>query len=559
MSGFVRAVALDLDGTIAHGGALSARAMDAVAAARAEGLTVVLVTGRIVSEMHADFPALADAFDAVVAENGALLVLPDGARSLARPVDAELGQALAARGAQVRCGQVLLAGSAHDTEAVLAEVGRLGLDCQLLRNRDELMVLPSGVSKGTGLVAALEELGLSAHNTIAVGDAENDLALFEAAELGVAVSNAVPSLKQHADLVLDQADGEGVAALLEGPLVRGVHPVRPVRRRLEIGLFQDGSPATVPGAQANILVCGGSGAGKSHMAGLLMEQWVTAGYSVLVLDAEGDHIGLAHLRNTAVLGDGLRLPTPHELVSVLRAQRSSVVLDLSTTTACERAAYLHEVAAAIEAERAISGVPHWIVVDEAHQALGMAGAATTVFRPADLGYCLITYVPEQLSDTARAAIDVTIRVTGAPMSGMAGTGTALLREAGSPEREFVLAARRTPHRRHWHKYAVEPLPSHRWFRFRSPNGPELYAARDLREFSKALHDVDAGAAEYHLCRGDFSRWLIGTLQDRELGAAVGAVERELLTRRAQDVERAREQVLAEIGERYHDAGIGPEC
>ena len=559
MSGFVRAVALDLDGTIAHDGTLSARAMEAVAAARADGLAVILVTGRILSEMHADFPHLTDAFDAAVVENGGVLVLPDGVRALVRPVDQALGEALAARGAHVRTGQVLLAGSGRATELVLTEVGRLGLDCQLLRNRDELMVLPSGVSKGTGLIAALEELSLSAHNTIAVGDAENDLALFEAAELGVAVSNAVASLKQHADLILDLADGEGVAALLEGPVVRGLHPVRPTRRRLEIGRFHDGTPTTVPGAQANILVCGESGAGKSHMAGLLIEQWVTAGYSVLVLDAEGDHIGLGHLRNTAVLGDGLRLPTPHELVSVLRAQRSSVVLDLSMTTARERAAYLHEVAAAVEAERAISGVPHWIVVDEAHQALGMAGAATTVFRPADLGYCLITYLPEQLSETARAAIDVTIRVTGAPMSGMAGTGTALLREAGAQEREFALATRRTPHRRHWHKYAVEPLPSHRWFRFRSPSGPELYAARDLREFSKALHDVDANAAEYHLCRGDFSRWLIGTLQDRELGAAVGAVERELLTRRAQDVERARARVLAEIGDRYNDGAFEPDC
>lgn len=558
MAGFVRAIALDLDGTIAHGGAVSDRAMEAISLARADGLAVVLVTGRILSEMHADFPALSDAFDAVVAENGAVLTLPDGARLLARPVDLALAQALGAAGAHVRSGQVLLAGSAHDTELVLGEVGRLGLDCQLLRNRDELMVLPSGVSKGTGLIAALDELGLSAHNAIAVGDAENDLALFEAAELGVAVSNAVPSLKQHADLILDQADGEGVAGLVNGPVVRGCFPIRPTRRRLEIGRFTDGDAATIPGAQANVLVCGASGAGKSHMAGLLIEQWVAAAYSVLVIDVEGDHIGLGHLRNTAVLGDGSRLPSAHELVSVLRAQRASVVLDLSLTPPRERGTYLHEVAAAVEAERAISGTPHWIVVDEAHQTLGEAGAATAVFRPGDLGYCLITYVPEQLSETARAAIDLTIRVTGGPMPGMSGTGTALLREGGAPERQFVLAPRRTPHRRHWHKYAVEPLPAHRWFRFRSVAGPELCAARDLREFSKALQEVEPSSAEYHLCRGDFSRWLIGTLQDRDLGAAVAAVERELLARRAQDVERARERVLAEIEGRYGDAGAATQ-
>jgi len=555
MAGFVRAVALDLDGTLAHGGTLSARAMEAVDAARADGLTVLLATGRIVAEMHAEFPQLENRFDAVVAENGAVLALPGGTRELARPIESELSDALAGRGLHVRRGQVLLAGSACDADLIAADVAALGLDCQLLRNRGELMVLPSGITKGTGLLAALDELGLSPHNTIAVGDAENDLALFDVVELGVAVANAVPSLKHHADLVLDAENGDGVADLLAGPLVRGVHPIRPERRRLTVGHFGNGEVATVPGAQANVLVCGQSGSGKSYMAGLLIEQWVAAGYAVLVVDMEGDHVGLGQLRNTVVLGDGQRLPGPQELVGAFRAQRLSVVLDLSTTPVAERAAYLREVGAVVEVERAISGVPHWIVVDEAHQSLGEAGAATEIFRPADLGYCLITYVPEQLSETARAAVDFTIHVTAAPMPGIAAIGGATLRERGGPERDFTPAARRTPHRRHWHKYVAAELPRHRWFRFREPGGAEVFTARDLLEFTKALHEVDAAAAEFHLCRGDFSRWVVGTLQDRELGAALGAVERDLLARRARDVERARERILAAIESRYGDASV----
>jgi phosphoserine phosphatase len=55
------------------------------------------------------------------------------------------------------------------------------------------------VTKGTGLPAALDELGLSPHNAIAAGDAENDLALLQAAEVGAAVANAVPSPTAHAD------------------------------------------------------------------------------------------------------------------------------------------------------------------------------------------------------------------------------------------------------------------------------------------------------------------------------------------------------------------------
>lgn len=143
------------------------------------------------------------------------------------------------------------------------------------------MVLPAGVSKATGLLAALIELGISPHNTLAVGDAENDLALLEAAEVGVAVANAVPSLRAHADLVLEGTDGAGVAALLSGPIRTGERPVRPARRRVTIGRFADGTPATVPGAQANVLLCGETGAGKSHLAGLLVERWIAAGDVVL--------------------------------------------------------------------------------------------------------------------------------------------------------------------------------------------------------------------------------------------------------------------------------------
>jgi HAD superfamily hydrolase (TIGR01484 family) len=40
-----------------------------------------------------------------------------------------------------------------------------------------LAVLPSGATKGTGLQYALRELGISARNVVACGDAENDRSL----------------------------------------------------------------------------------------------------------------------------------------------------------------------------------------------------------------------------------------------------------------------------------------------------------------------------------------------------------------------------------------------
>lgn len=162
---------------------------------------MLLVTGRILAELEVEFPKLADRFHMVIAENGCVLSTAEWSRSLADPVDPALLERLHAAGVAVRRGQVLLATDAGARHAALDPVEALRLDVHLVRNRTALMLMPTGITKGTGLHEALVELGLSRHNTLAVGDVENDDALLAAAGLGVAVGNAVDSLRRHADLV----------------------------------------------------------------------------------------------------------------------------------------------------------------------------------------------------------------------------------------------------------------------------------------------------------------------------------------------------------------------
>jgi hydroxymethylpyrimidine pyrophosphatase-like HAD family hydrolase len=76
------------------------------------------------------------------------------------------------------------------------------------------MVLPAGINKATGLTAALSELGLSPHNVVGVGDAENDHAFLGSCECSVAVVNALPAVKQQADFVSLGDHGDGVAELI---------------------------------------------------------------------------------------------------------------------------------------------------------------------------------------------------------------------------------------------------------------------------------------------------------------------------------------------------------
>ena len=72
------------------------------------------------------------------------------------------------------------------------------------------MVLPSGINKASGLKAALDELSLSFHNVVGIGDAENDHAFLAVCECGVAVANALPALKDRADIVTAGDHGAGV-------------------------------------------------------------------------------------------------------------------------------------------------------------------------------------------------------------------------------------------------------------------------------------------------------------------------------------------------------------
>ena len=88
------------------------------------------------------------------------------------------------------------------------------------------MILPVGVDKASGAAAALADLGLSPRDAVGVGDAENDLPLFELCGLSAAVADALPELKERADLVTRGESGAGVRELIER-LVADDVPGRP--------------------------------------------------------------------------------------------------------------------------------------------------------------------------------------------------------------------------------------------------------------------------------------------------------------------------------------------
>lgn len=547
---FFRAAALDLDGTLTAHGKVSTAALAAIDEARADGLLVLLVTGRIGAELEAEFPGLAEHFDGLVLENGAVAVTGGRVRPLALPVDPTLADALDARGVPCRRGDVLLAVDGVHVRVVADVITELELDCQIVHNRAAAMVLPAGVTKGTGLAAALADLNLSLHNAFAVGDAENDLSLLEAAEVGVAVGNAVGSVRQHADLVLEAADGEGVAELLRGPYVSGVRRLCPPRRWVGIGTFDDGTPARVPGSQARILVTGPSGAGKSFLVGLMAERWIMAGYTVLVVDPEGDHVALEQLSNVRVVDAGDYLPQPVDLLAWLTHPLTSVVLDLSRLRDDEKVDYLERLRLVGQAAREETGLPHWVVLDEAHLPASRQADDDWHWSPRG-GYLLASFMPTLIPAAELECADVVLQFHGDPdLTGLrlGEPRRATMRIGGDEVRPFNVGDRRTAHVRHRHKYADLPLPENRRFYFRVRGEPLV--AGTLNEFRTAVRHLDPDVLEFHLQRGDLSRWLDTTIADKDLAAHVSALESELAARRAADLERIRKKIVGAVSDRY---------
>ncbi len=216
----IDALATDYDGTLASQGRVDDATFEALARFRASGRRLILVTGRVREELHEVCPRL-DLFDRVVAENGGVLYRPgDGTEIiLSDPPFAALVEALRVRGvAPIALGRVVVATwQPHDTTA--ADVVReLGLDYQVILNKRAVMLLPVGVDKASGLRRAFDELGLDPRACAAVGDAENDAAMLRACGLGVAVANALPSLKARADRVTQGDHGVGVVELIESIL-----------------------------------------------------------------------------------------------------------------------------------------------------------------------------------------------------------------------------------------------------------------------------------------------------------------------------------------------------
>jgi Cof subfamily protein (haloacid dehalogenase superfamily) len=258
-------LACDFDRTLVwEDGVLRPRTRAAIERARAVGLRVIVVTGRMFRSIR---PYLEEARldDPVVCYQGAVVAEPATGRFLRHePIPLELGRetiaALEEEGFPVNCyvnDELFVAEVTPEAERYASfqrlpihAVGNLrawlsepptklvaieeptvldGLEARMKTRFDGRLYISKSlpfflefaspdVTKASGLAFLAEHLGFAAERTVAFGDGENDVELLEWAGFGVAVANAHQRVLDVADWVCPSAAEEGVAQVVEALL-----------------------------------------------------------------------------------------------------------------------------------------------------------------------------------------------------------------------------------------------------------------------------------------------------------------------------------------------------
>jgi HAD superfamily hydrolase (TIGR01484 family) len=563
-----RILACDYDGTLADHGHLLDVTRVALERVRGSGRKVVLVTGRRVDDLRSVCPDLSP-FELVVAENGAVLYRPatNELRLLASPPPAAFIERLRAQGVpDVAAGAVIVA-TWHPHEGTVLEVIReLGLELGVIFNKGAVMVLPSGVNKATGLQAALAALCSSRHEVVAVGDAENDHAFLAAANCGVAVQNALPTLKQRADWVTEHGHGAGVVELIDRLLETDLADLRERLRRHDIPLGRDanGNWVSLPAYGSTLLVAGTSGGGKSTLITAVVEQFSERGYQYCIVDPEGDY---GHLPGAAVLGDRQSAPSAQEVLKLLEKPSSNCVVNLVGTGIESRPAFFEALIPQLMALRTQTARPHFVVIDETHHLAPYAAAGPASLSSAEWNNVLmVTVHPRHVSQGLLRRVDIVMAVGASPADTFAEFAAAVGKEPPSVDGkpleageamvwflEQGAAAQRihtiTPHlerTRHVRKYAVGDLEERSFF-FRGPEAKLNLKAQNLTLFSQLADGVDDETWQHHLLAGDYSRWMRESIKDDELADEVQAVEAAASERAPRDT---RADVRLAIERRY---------
>lgn len=558
-------LASDYDGTLASQGLVDEQTLDAIDRLLHSGRRLLLVTGREIDDLKRVFPQI-DLCELVVAENGGLLYNPktQEERSLAEPPNPRFLEELTHRGVPFSVGRGIVATWEPHQTAVLEVIQQLGLELQLSFNKGAVMVLPSGINKQTGLYAALDALRLSLHNVVGVGDAENDHVFLSACECAVAVANALPSLKERADLVTKLDHGAGVAELIDGLIEDDLRSLdsRLNRHAITVATRSDDKAVSIHPYCGSLLFAGPSGSGKSTAATGVLESLAEQKYQFCLVDPEGDY---ENFMGAIQLGTHQSAPEVKQVLKTLEDPKQNLVVNLLGIPVPDRPVLFASLFGQLVDLRARTARPHWLVVDEAHHMLS-SWTPSGELPQALAGVIYITVHPEYIAKSALEQLEIVVAVGPEPQKTLgaladalgalapavpdhqlrANEGVVWCRKTDEPPFVAKLSVPKSERRRHLRKYADGELGPDRTFYFKGPENKLNLKAQNLQVFTTIADGVDDETWLFHLRRSDYSRWFRDAIKDLELADEVAAIERE----RASDAQASRRGVIEAIERRY---------
>lgn len=539
-------LATDYDGTLATDGRMDSATVDTLKKFLATGRRLVMVTGRELPDLIQTCPEL-DLFELVVVENGALLYRPSTKeeKALAAPPPEKFIQALRDRNvAPMSVGRSIVATWEPHQNTVLDTIRDLGLEYQVIFNKGAVMILPAGVNKATGLLAALKEMGLSEHNVVGVGDAENDHAFLKLCEFSVAVANALPAVKESADLVTTATRGAGVSELIERMIANDLADLdeRIDRHHLALGT-SDGEEVSLPSFGRSILICGPSASGKSTVTTRIVESLIDKKYQFCLIDPEGDY---GEVEGAVVFGSPKAPPPEAEIIRLLENPGSNAVVCMTGMPIPDRPPFFLKLLSQLLQLRSRTGRPHWLILDEAHHLMPAEWLPPDGTLPAELhNVLMVTVHPELLSTSLLGRINSVLAVgsnaaetlnefakacevalpVGAPAEIETGELLMWVKDGTHPPVKVRAHPCQMERHRHSRKYAEGELPPDRSFYFRGPKGQLKLRAQNLMMFLELGDGLDDATWDYHLHEGDYSKWFRAAIKDDNLAAAAELVEK----------------------------------
>jgi hypothetical protein len=337
-----------------------------------------------------------------------------------------------------------------------------------------------------------------------------------------------------------------------------------------LGKTTEGSEVTLPNSGTNVVISGDPRSGKSWIAGLLAEQLIEKGYQVCIVDPEGDYAQMGQRPKVVTLGHELALPSPTTAARFLSDEPLSIVLTLSSLAPGDQLSYVEQLLAALQSERDAMGIPHWLVIDEAHYFFQTQSPCLKYLSSQTGSFCLVTYRPSLLAGEVYSAIGAHILTTTKVEEeryfvtkilqahdhlNMAAhsvlealelprAGLLLTNSSETRWRVFTPVERITRHAHHSRKYAETRLPDDKAFRF--INAGEPLIAHNMIEFHQAIQSAPLVSLRHHLSAGDFSRWVGEVMGDQQLARGLRKLERSTPAGATPD----RAEILAHIEDHY---------